>query len=250
MTARHEGRVALVTGASRGIGLAIAQQLVSEGAKVCVTARHAAALDEVIADVLGPEHAFGVAGAADDPDHGRDAVTQVVERFGGLDVLVNNVGINPAFGDVLDVDDAVARKIFDVNVIAVGGWVRVARPHLATRRGAVVNVASVAGLRPAHGIGMYGASKAALMQLTRQLAIELAPEIRVNAVAPAVVRTRFAARLFEDDESAVAGSYPMARLGDPADVAAVVAHLASPEAAWTTGQIVAIDGGLMLTGGV
>src|SRR5690606_25732747 len=116
--------------------------------------------------------------------------------------------------------------------------------------GAVVNVASVAGLRPATGIGMYGASKAALIHLTQQLAVELAPAVRVNAVAPAVVKTRFATALYEGREAEVAAAYPLKRLGVPGDVAGAVAYLASDEAAWVTGQTIVVDGGMTCTGGV
>jgi 3-oxoacyl-[acyl-carrier protein] reductase len=108
----------------------------------------------------------------------------------------------------------------------------------------------VAGLRPAQGIGAYGASKAALLHATQQLAVELAPDVRINAVAPAVVRTRFGGPLFEGKEADVASRYPLARLGEPADVAAAVAYLASDDAAWITGLVLTVDGGLTLTGGV
>ncbi|MET0419211.1 MAG: SDR family NAD(P)-dependent oxidoreductase, partial [Actinoplanes sp.] len=183
---RFTGRTAVITGASRGIGLAVAERIVAEGGTVCVTARKADALAAAV-EQLGTSSAVGVAGAADDPAHQDEVLRTVTERFGRLDVLVNNTGINPAYGRLFDAEPDAIRKIFEVNVLAALAWARKARGCSA-----IVNVASVAGLLPAQGIGAYGASKAALIHLTRQLASELAPDVRVNAVAPAVVRTRFA----------------------------------------------------------
>jgi 3-oxoacyl-[acyl-carrier protein] reductase len=243
VSGRFEGRTAVVTGASRGIGLAIAERIVAEGGRVCVTARKPEALSAAVSG-LG-DAAIGVAGAADDPAHQDEVLRTVADRFGRLDVLVNNTGINPVYGPVLDADPAAIRKIFEVNVLAALAWVSKARACSA-----VVNVASVAGLRPAHGIGAYGASKAALIHLTQQLAAELAPDTRVNAVAPAVVRTRFAGALFDGREDEVVAGYPLGRLGTPADIAAAVAFLASDDAAWITGQVLTLDGGLTLNGGV
>jgi 3-oxoacyl-[acyl-carrier protein] reductase len=246
-----EGKVALVTGASRGIGLGIAQRLVDEGARVCVTARKAEALQEAVIALGGPDHAIAVPGKADDPGHQAEAVARTIEHFGALDVLVNNTGVNPAYGNLLDLDPGAFRKVFEVNVISALAWVREAyKASFAERGGAVVNVASVAGLRPAAGIGAYGVSKAALIHLTSQLATELGPAVRVNAVAPAVVKTAFASALYEGREEQVAAAYPLARLGIPDDVAGAVAFLASPDAAWITGHTLVVDGGLVLTGGV
>jgi NAD(P)-dependent dehydrogenase (short-subunit alcohol dehydrogenase family) len=264
MTSRFAGRVALVTGASRGIGLAVAARIVAEGGRVCLTARKEeglrTAVDELNAKAApgdagttgnGQLAAIGVAGRADDESHQLSTVERVLAEYGRLDVLVNNTGINPSYGPLLELDPVAARKTLDVNVVAALSWVRVAhRAYLGEHGGAVVNVASVAGLRPAVGIGFYGVSKAALIQLTAQLAVELAPAVRVNAVAPAVVKTRFATALFEGREDEVSRAYPLARLGIPEDVAATVAYLASDDAAWVTGQTIVVDGGLTLAGGV
>jgi NAD(P)-dependent dehydrogenase (short-subunit alcohol dehydrogenase family) len=248
---RFTGKTAIVTGASRGIGLAIAGRLVEEGARVIITARKKESLDEAVASLGGPERAVGLAGKADDLDHQAAAVRLAVDRFGSLDVLVNNAGINPAYGPMIELDLDVARKIFEVNCLAALSWVQQAhRGWMAGHGGAVVNVSSVAGTRPAPGIGFYGASKAMLAHITQELAVELGPGVRVNGVAPAVVKTRFATALYEGREDEVASVYPLKRLGVPADVAGAVAFLLSDEASWITGQLVVLDGGLTLTGGV
>ena len=248
---RFAGRTAIVTGASRGIGLAIAERIIQEGGKVCVTGRKPQALEAALQRLGGQDNAMAVAGSADDDQHQAQTVRAAVDRFGRLDLLVNNVGINPVFGPVINTSRDVAQKILNVNVVATLSWVQVAHQALTDGHfGAIVNVASVAGLRPAYGIGFYGASKAAMIQLTQQLAMELAPDIRVNAVAPAVVKTRFAEALYLGKEEAIAAEYPLRRLGTPEDIAAAVAFLASDDAAWITGQILTADGGLTLSGGV
>ncbi|KJS55156.1 3-ketoacyl-ACP reductase [Streptomyces rubellomurinus subsp. indigoferus] len=247
---RFNGRVALVTGASRGIGLASAARLVAEGARVCLTARGEESLELAVKELGGPEHAIAVAGRADDPEHRAEAVARTMAAFGRIDVLVNNTGINPVFGPVLDLEPGAVRKVFDVNVNAPLGWLReVRQAWQGEHGGAVVNISAVAGLRPAYGIGVYGASKAALIHLTEQLAQEIGPRIRVNSVAPAVVRTRFAAKLYEGREAELAAGYALGRLGTPEDIAAAVAFLASDDAAWITGQTIAVDGGIILAGG-
>jgi NAD(P)-dependent dehydrogenase (short-subunit alcohol dehydrogenase family) len=249
---RFEGKVAVVTGASRGIGLAIAARLVAEGARVCVTARKPDPLEAAVTLLGGHEHAVGVAGRADDAAHRENAVRTTLDAFGRLDILVNNTGINPVYGPISGTDVGAAAKVFDVNVIAALSWTEEVRKlGLGSRSGAsIVNVASIAGLRPSPGIGVYGASKAALIHVTSQLALELAPQIRVNAVAPAVVKTRFATALYEGREESVIEGYPLGRLGHPDDVAAAVAFLASDDASWITGQTLTLDGGVGLAGGV
>jgi NAD(P)-dependent dehydrogenase (short-subunit alcohol dehydrogenase family) len=248
---RFANHVAIVTGASRGIGLAVAQRLVAEGARVLITARKedglAAALEQ-----LGGSSALAVAGRADDPAHQDEAVAAAVREFGRLDVLVNNAGINPSYGPILQIEESAARKIMDVNVLAALSWTRraVAAGLGAVGPAAVVNMASVAGLAPAPGIAYYGVSKAALISLTVQLAAELSPGIRVNAIAPAVVKTQFARALYAADEAGAAAAYPLGRLGVPEDVAAAAAFLASQDAAWITGQTLVLDGGASLRAGL
>jgi NAD(P)-dependent dehydrogenase (short-subunit alcohol dehydrogenase family) len=240
---RFAGRVALVTGASRGIGLAVAQRLVDEGASVCITARKPDGL--TAAEQQLGSRVVAVAGNAGDPDHRAEAIETTVRTFGRLDVLVNNTGINPVYGTLFEIEDAAARKIMDVNVLAALAWVKgaVGAGLGANGGGAVVNVASVAGLAAAPGIAYYGVSKSALIGLTVQLAHELAPIVRVNAVAPAVVKTRFAATLYEGREAELVSRYPLGRLGVPEDIAAAVAYLACDDASWVTGQTLVLDGG-------
>jgi NAD(P)-dependent dehydrogenase (short-subunit alcohol dehydrogenase family) len=250
--ARFTDRVALVTGASRGIGFAIAERIVSEGGRVCITARKADALADAADRLGGADRAIWAAGSGDDVAHQADAVQAVTSAFGRLDVLVSNTGINPVYGPMTEIDDAAARKIMDVNVLATLSWTRTCLVHgLGQHPGAaVVNVASIAGLGPSPGIGYYGVSKAALIGLTVQLAAELAPAVRVNAVAPAVVKTQFARMLYEGREAETAATYPLKRLGEPADVGAAVAFLACDDASWITGQTLVIDGGITLGSGL
>ncbi|SFB20281.1 NAD(P)-dependent dehydrogenase, short-chain alcohol dehydrogenase family [Amycolatopsis marina] len=244
-------RVAIVTGASRGIGFGIAKDLVDRGAKVCITARKPDPLAEAVRELGGAAVALAVPGKADDPAHQEEAVRRTLETFGSVDLLVNNTGINPVYGSLLDVEQEAAAKIFAVNVLAPLGWVRRARDAwMGEHGGAVVNVASIAGLRTSPGIGMYGVSKAALIRLTLELAGELGPDIRVNAVAPAVVKTKFATALYEGREDEVAEPYPMKRLGVPEDVAGAVTFLLSEQASWITGQTIVVDGGITIGGGL
>lgn len=251
MTRRFVGKTAIVTGASRGIGLAVAERLVDEGAQVVITARKQEALDAAVEQLGGPEHAIGVTGNAADADHQAEVVKRAIDSFGSADLLVNNTGINPTYGPMIELDLDAARKIFEVNCLAALSWVQHAhKAWLGQHGGSIVNVASVAGLRPAPGIGFYGASKAMLNHLTQELAVELGPSIRVNAVAPAVVKTKFATALYEGKEDEVASTYPLKRLGVPSDIGSVVAFLLSDDASWMTGQIVTVDGGVTLTGGV
>ncbi|OJY39139.1 SDR family oxidoreductase [Pseudonocardia sp. 73-21] len=249
------GRAALVTGGSLGIGHAIAAELLTRGASVTITARKpdqlAAAAEELVAKAAGGDasRVLAVPGNAGSDESRAEAVARTVEAFGSLDILVNNAGINPVYGDLMTADLNGVRKIFDVNVVAALGFVQEAyKAWMGEHGGVVINLASTAGLRSTGVIAAYGASKAALIRLTEELAWQLGPSIRVNAVAPAVVKTKFATALYEEGEEKVSSAYPMKRLGNPDDIASLVGFLVSDEASWITGETVRIDGGVMATG--
>jgi NAD(P)-dependent dehydrogenase (short-subunit alcohol dehydrogenase family) len=247
-----EGRAALVTGATRGIGFGIAAEIVARGGSVCVTARKPDELDAAVKelDPDGTGRAIAARGSADDEEHQQAAVDLTVERFGRLDILVNNAAVNPQYGPMMEADLGAVRKVFEVNVIAILAWTQKAfRAWMAEHGGTVLNVASIGGLRSGSPIGAYNASKAAVIHLTRQLAGEMGPGVRVNAIAPAVVKTKFARALYEGREDAVAAAYPMKRLGTPEDTAKLAAFLLSDDASWITGETVTVDGGITVAGG-
>ena len=255
MTAPHSdlsGRAAIVTGASRGIGLAIAAELLARGASVTITGRKLPELQAAAAELAqgaAQQRVLPIAGNAGDAASRHEVVTRTLTAFGSVDILVNNAGINPVFGPLMEADLDGVRKIFEVNVVAALGFVQEAyRAWMGAHGGAVVNLASVAGLRSSGVISAYGASKAALIRLPEELAWQLGPGIRVNAVAPAVVKTKFAEALYTDREEAVAANYPMKRLGVPEDVAQLVGFLVSDAASWITGDTVRVDGGILSTG--
>lgn len=243
-----EGHVAIVTGASRGIGLAIAEKLISQGATVVMTSRKQEAIEEAAAS-LG-ERAVGIAAHATDEDAARACVDTAVERFGRLDILVNNAATNPAYGPIIEQDHRAFSKIMDVNAWGPIMWTQLAwQRWMSEHGGSVVNMASVGGIAVAPQIGLYGGSKAALIHLTREMAYELAPKVRMNAIAPGLVRTYFAEVLWKEHEEERASATPMGRIGEPSDIASAVAFLAGPDASWVTGETFVVDGGELLQTG-
>jgi NAD(P)-dependent dehydrogenase (short-subunit alcohol dehydrogenase family) len=254
MSITHENKVAIVTGASRGIGLGIASRLVADGARVVITARQPEALAEAVEALGGQAQALAIAGRADDAAHQDEVIAAARATFGRLDYLVNNAGINPSYGPMLEMDIDAARKTLEVNVLSAFSWTQKAvRAGLGTpekRGGAIVNVASIAGLAATGMLGWYAVSKAALIHLTTELGYQLGPDVRVNAVAPGVVKTAFAEALYEGREEKVARGYPLKRLGVPQDISGAVSFLLSGDSSWMTGQTLVLDGGAMLGGGL
>jgi NAD(P)-dependent dehydrogenase (short-subunit alcohol dehydrogenase family) len=242
---RLDRKVALVTGASRGIGLAIATELAASGARVMLSSRKPEALEAAVAGIKG-DVAWHAANAGE-PDQAAACVDATVERFGGLDVLVNNAATNPYMGPTIDIDLPRFDKTVAVNWRGPLVWTQLAwRAALRDRGGAVLNVASIGGLSVEPTIGVYNGTKAALLHLTRTLAAELAPGVRVNAIAPGLVKTDMARALWEPNEERMAALMPLARLGEPEDIARAATFLCSDAASWITGTTLTIDGGALL----
>ena len=238
------GKAAVVTGASRGIGLAAALCLSQLGVNVVMTARTQDAADAAAATVMG---AVGFAAHAADEDAARRCVDFTLERFGRLDILVNNAATNAAYGPLVDQHYDAFRKTLDLNMWAPILWSSLAaHSWMSAHGGAIVNIASLGGLTTERNLGIYNASKAALIHLTKQSAVELAPTVRVNAVAPGVVRTKLSEALWQGHEQTLANALPMGRIGEPKDIGQAIAFLASDAAAWITGQVLVIDGGAIL----
>jgi NAD(P)-dependent dehydrogenase (short-subunit alcohol dehydrogenase family) len=241
MDIRLDGRVALVTGGSRGIGRGIAAAFADAGASVMLVGRREESLRVAAAGMTGEVdiHPADVA----DPDAASLAVRATLERFGRLDVLVNNAGTNPHFGAVLEIEPAAYDKLLAVNLRAPLLWAAAAwREALRERPGVILNVSSTASLRVGAGTGMYGVTKAALDRLTRQLANEIAPT-RVLSIVPGLIATDFSRVLVERVGEARARALPMGRLGTVEDVAALALFLASDHASWITAETYVIDGG-------
>jgi NAD(P)-dependent dehydrogenase (short-subunit alcohol dehydrogenase family) len=256
MTARItlEGKVCLVTGGSRGIGEAIARTFAAHGARVVVAARKpegVAAVTDAIAKEHGSDRVLGVAAHAGKEDDCTRLVKNVVEHFGKVDVLVNNAGTNPYFGPMLQVEMGAWDKTFETNLKGYFWCAReVAKNCLAREApGSIVNVASVAGLIGSPLQGVYAATKAAIISMTKTLATELAPsKIRVNAIAPGFVDTRLASAILQNDEllKHVIARTPMGRYGTPDEIAGGALYLASDAASFLTGHTLVIDGGMTI----
>ena len=242
-----DGRVALVTGASRGIGQAIAAQLAASGAKVMLSSRKQDALDEAAATMTGEVATF--AANAGDPEQAEACVTATIERFGKVDILVNNAATNPYMGPAIAIDLPRYDKTFEVNLRGPLVWTQLAhRLSMAEHGGSVINIASIGGLSVESSIGVYNTTKAGIIYLTKTLAAELGPAVRVNAIAPGLVKTDFARALWEEHEEALARRLPTRRLGVPEDIAGTALFLASDLATWITGQTIVVDGGALVAG--
>jgi NAD(P)-dependent dehydrogenase (short-subunit alcohol dehydrogenase family) len=246
------GKVAIVTGASRGIGAALAAAFAASGARVVLASRKLEDLEATAAGIreAGGE-ALAVACHTGHADEVEALAARAEEAFGGIDILVNNAATSPHFGPVLTASETQWDKTFEVNVKGYVHTIRACVPRMRKRGGgSVINVASVAGLSPHSGLGVYGVSKAAVLMLTKTLAAELAPDIRVNAIAPGLIETRFSEALRSTPEmlDRALAAIPQRRIGQPDDLAGAVLYLASEASRFTTGAVMVIDGGQM-TGG-
>ena len=247
MDVRLDGRVALITGGSRGIGLAIAQEMAASGARVMISSRKADVLEAAVGTLHG-EGAWFAANAGD-PDDAAACVEATVARFGRVDILVNNAATNPYMGKTIDIDRPRLDKTISVNWAAPLMWTQLAwQASMQEHGGNVLNIASIGGMSVETSIGAYNATKAALLHLTRTLAAELSPGVRVNAIAPGLVKTDMARALWEPNEAAIARTLPMHRLGEPADIARAAVFLCSDAASWITGTSLVVDGGALLHG--
>lgn len=252
MGQRLEGKVAIVTGASRGIGEAIAMQMAQEGAKVVLVSRKIEGL-QAVADSIAAAggEATAIACHVGKEEARQDMLKQAIGAYGQVDVLVNNAATNPHFGPMLSIDWGAWDKTFEVNVKGYFGMTKLVAEHLQARKakGSIVNIASVAGTMAAPFQGVYGMTKAAVISMTRTLAMELGSAgIRVNAIAPGLIETKFAQVLVDNDtfRSMVVERTAVGRIGQPSDIAGGAVYLASDESDYTTGEVMVIDGGWTL----
>ncbi|MBV9660241.1 MAG: SDR family oxidoreductase [Acidimicrobiales bacterium] len=248
MEIRLDGKVALVTGASKGIGKAIATELARSGAKVMISSRKEVALKEAAESMTGEVDWF--AANAGNPVDAEACVERTVERFGRIDILVNNAATNPYSGPLMELDAPRATKTFEVNLLGPLVWSQACwRAGLADGSGVILNVSSIGGVRGGKTtIGWYGMTKAGLLHLTQSMAAELGPAVRVNAICPGVVKTDMARALWERDEEGAAEPYPMKRLGIPEDISGAATFLCSDAASWITGAVFVVDGGALVGG--
>ena len=253
------GKVALVTGSSRGIGKAIASAYAGQGARVVISSRKADACEATAAEI---NRACGEAGSrgeamalacnVSDADALQNLVDGTLDAWGRIDVLVCNAAVNPHYGPMVGIDDGAWDKIMQVNVTNVLKLCNMVLPGMADRGGgSVILISSVGGFKGSQNLGAYAVSKAADMQLARNLAIEWGPKnIRANAIAPGLVKTDFAKALWEDPEARARAeaAYPLGRLGEPEDIAGTAVLLASDEGSFITGQVITVDGGGVAAG--
>jgi NAD(P)-dependent dehydrogenase (short-subunit alcohol dehydrogenase family) len=244
-------KVAIVTGASRGIGQSIAEELAKSGAKVVLASRKQNDLDTVVAGIrANGGEAIAVAAHSGQKQTLLDLVQKTVETYGRVDILVNNAATNPHFGNLLDAEDSLWMKTMEVNIMGNVWLTQAVVPHMRQAGGGkIINIASINGINPGNFQGIYSMTKAAVISLTKTLAMELGREnIHVNAIAPGLVQTKFAQVLWENDTvmDAILARTPVGRIGQPVDIAGLVLWLASKASDFTTGAVFVVDGGSTL----
>ena len=247
------GKVAIVTGSSRGIGRAIAEQLAAHGAKVVISSRKQDVCEEVAAEIneaCGAQRAIAIAASISEKAQLTDLFAQTKAQLGPVDILVCNAATNPYYGSMDGIEDDQFRKILDNNIISNHWLIQMVAPEMKERKdGAIVIISSIGGLKGSPVIGAYNISKAADFQLARNYAIELGPHnIRVNCVAPGLIKTDFARALWENPENAqrIEKGTPMRRIGDPVDIAGAAIFLASDAGRYMAGQMIVVDGGSVI----
>jgi NAD(P)-dependent dehydrogenase (short-subunit alcohol dehydrogenase family) len=239
------GKVALVTGASKGIGAAIAKTLAESGASVMLSSRKIEALEEMAATIKGDTAVH--AAHAGRPEEAQACVAATIERFGRLDILVNNAATNPYYGRAIDIDLPRFDKTIEVNLRGPLIWTQEAwRQSMEKNGGVVLNISSVGGLQYAGPIGIYDLTKAGLIHLTKHLSSELGPGVRVNAIAPGLVKTDFARALWEPGGEDAPRPWPLRRIGQPEDIANAALYLCSDLSSWVTGEVLVVDGGSLV----
>ncbi len=249
MDQRLAGQTALITGGSAGIGFGIATEYVKAGANVMIVSRKADRCEAAAEDLraLNGGDVAWRAGHTGDVEGGAGLVAETVERFGTLDILVNNAATNPHAGPIIDCEAGAFDKTFEVNLRGPLLWTQSAwRGWMKDNGGCVINIASVGAFKTSSALGIYSILKVALVQMTRQLAAELGPGVRVNSIAPAVIRPEFARILWEGERGEqTARTYPLKRLGEPEDVGKAALYLAA-DAPWMTGNCLILDGGQLV----
>ncbi|RZS90465.1 SDR family NAD(P)-dependent oxidoreductase [Aquimarina brevivitae] len=248
-----EGKVAIITGSSKGIGKSIAQGLAEHGATVVISSRSQDAVDEVVKEFKDAGlKAVGIACHIGDGEQRKELVQKTVAQCGGIDILVNNAAINPVFGPLEDADEAIFDKIMDVNVKAPWILSNLILPEMKKRGGgSIINIASVEALHPGAGLGLYSTSKAALLMLTKNQAKEWGQYgVRANVLCPGLIKTKFSAALWQNEKllTKIEKTLPSARMGMPNEMAGVVCLLASDAGAYMTGGVYNADGGYMIAG--
>lgn len=248
-----EGKVAVITGSSKGIGKAIAKGLAEKGAQVVISSRSQEACDAVVNELSKDGlKAIGIACHIGKEEQRKKLVNEAIKQLGRIDILVNNAAINPVFGPIEDVDPAIFDKIMDVNVKAPWALSNLVLPHMQkNKNGSVINIASVEALTPGFGLGLYSTSKAALLMMTKNQAKEWGQHgIRANAICPGLIQTKFSAALWTNEKllNKVEKTIPSGRMGQPEEMLGLACLLASDAGSYMTGGVYTADGGYMIAG--